>query len=344
MSWRAGKIWLLAALAAASVALALWASHEWGYWQHFLFEAPYQGYLEESRIFRVAPGAQAARVAADLEQAGVVPLARVFLWRLERQELSRRIQAGTYRFDRPLALDEVIRTLVEGRVASVTVTLPEGWASVRMFARLEAAGLGASRRYLEIWRDAGRVRDLDPAADSLEGYLFPDTYRFPLDADEHAVIEAMLARFRAVAAPALAEAAAGPARRQALTLASLVEKETGAPEERPLVASVLANRLRRGMPLQCDPTVIYAEWLDRGGWDGEIHRSDLRRDSPYNTYRRKGLPPGPICNPGLPAIRAALRPAETGYLYFVSRNDGHHVFSEDLRAHNRAVRKYQRGS
>lgn len=344
MSWRAGKIWFFVVLGMTSAALAVWAAHEWGYWQHFLFEAPYQGYLEENRIFRVAPGAQAAEVAADLERAGIVPLARVFLWRLERQELSRRIQAGTYRLDRPLTLDEVIRTLVEGRVASVTVTLPEGWAAVRMFAHLEAAGLGKSRRYLEIWRDAGRIRDLDPAADSLEGYLFPDTYRFPLDADENAVVEAMLSRFRAVAAPALADAGEAGARRQALVLASLVEKETGAVEERPLVASVLANRLRRGMPLQCDPTVIYAEWLEKGEWDGEINRSDLRRDSPYNTYRRKGLPAGPVCNPGLPAIRAALRPAETGYLYFVSRNDGHHVFSEDLRAHNRAVRKYQRGS
>ena len=344
MSWRAGKIWILAALGAALAVLAVWAAHEWGYWQHFLFEAPYQGYLEESRIIRVVPGALAASVAADLEREGIVPLARVFLWRLDRRELSRRIQAGTYRFDRPLTLDEVIRTLVEGRAASVTVTLPEGWASVRMFDRLEAAGLGTSRRYLEIWRDAGRIRDLDPAADTLEGYLFPDTYRFPLDADEPAVVEALLARFRSVAAPELAAADSGAARRQALVLASLVEKETGAAAERPLVASVLANRLRRGMPLQCDPTVIYAEWLEKGDWDGEINRSDLRRDSPYNTYRRKGLPPGPICNPGLPAIQAALRPAETGYLYFVSRNDGRHVFSEDLRAHNRAVRKYQRGS
>jgi UPF0755 protein len=344
LSWRAGRKWIFALLGVAAAALAVWAAHEWGYWQHFLFEAPYQGYLEESRILRVAPGAQAARVAADLEREGIVPLARVFLWRLDRQELSRRIQAGTYRFDRPLALDEVIRTLVEGRVAAVTVTLPEGWASVRMFGHLEAAGLGSSRRYLEIWRDAGRIRDLDPDADSLEGYLFPDTYRFPLDADEDLVVGALLARFRSVAAPALAGAEEGPARRQALVLASLVEKETGAAEERPLVASVLANRLRRGMPLQCDPTVIFAEWLARGEWDGEINRSDLRRDSPYNTYRRKGLPPGPICNPGLPAIRAALQPAATGYLYFVSRNDGRHVFSEDLRAHNRAVRKYQRGS
>jgi UPF0755 protein len=344
LSWRAGRRWFLRLLAVAAAGATAWAAYWGGYWRHFLFEAPYQGYLQDAVSFRVAPGTQAARVARDLERAGVIPLARVFLWELDRRELSRRIQAGTYRFDQPMTLDEVIRALVEGRTTAVSVTIPEGWASVRVFDYLESAGLGRSRRYLELWREADRIRDLDPEAGNLEGYLYPDTYRFAADAGESAVIDAMLTRFRNKAAPVLAGPAGndGLSRRQRLVLASLVEKETGAASERGLVASVLTNRLRRGMPLQCDPTVIYAEWLEKGEWDGEINVSDLHRDSPYNTYIRRGLPPGPICNPGLAAIRAAMDPEPSDYLYFVSANDGRHIFSSDLEQHNDAVRKYQR--
>jgi UPF0755 protein len=233
--------------------------------------------------------------------------------------------------------DEVIRTLVEGRVAAVTVTCRR--AGFRADVRPPRGGrAGSSRRYRRSGETpAGSGPGSD--ADSLEGY-FPGHVLFPADADEERW-SALCRRFRSVAAR-LAGAAEGLARRQALC-SLLVEKETGAAEERPWSLRSWPTASAGACPA-VRPTVIFAEWLARGEWDGEINQSDLRRDSPYNTYRRKGLPPGPICNPGLPAIRAALQPAETGYLYFVSRNDGHHIFSGDLRAHNRAVRKYQRGS
>jgi UPF0755 protein len=197
-------------------------------------------------------------------------------------------------------------------------------------------------------RDPAPVADLDPAAPDLEGYLFPDTYAFARGVPEREVVAALVANFRrrwtASVAPLLAGArvaGAPSAPREVVTLAAIVEKEARLAEERPLIAGVYANRLARGIALYADPTVIYALKL-RGTWDGNLRRPDLQLDSPYNTYRYPGLPPGPICSPGLASLAAAAAPADVPYLYFVGRNDGSHVFAETLAEHNRNVEEWQR--
>jgi len=343
LSWRNGRFWLRWLLILGVIGLGAWAGFESGFWYHFLFETPYQGYLEESVDIHLAPGSNAQQSAETLAERGVICDRGIFLRYLRWHYLEQGLQAGAYRFDRPLTLPQVTRILAEGMQSRIQVTIPEGWNSSRIFRLLEERGCGAADRYMELWATPELLGDLAPAAPSLEGYLFPDTYRLHPGMSEREIVLLMIRRFRTEAVPRLE--ATGRLRpgtlHAAVTLASLVEKETGVNEERPLVAAVLSNRLKRGMPLQCDPTVIYAEWYHRGEWDGVIHQSDLRRDSPFNTYVRAGLPPGPICSPGLPSLAAAVNPAQTDYLYFVSRNDGTHQFSRDLRSHQQAVRKYQ---
>jgi UPF0755 protein len=205
-----------------------------------------------------------------------------------------------------------------------------------------ASGLGTAQGFASAARDASLVRGFDPRASDLEGYLFPDTYRVPRRTTAHDLVAKMVARFEQVAGPEWRDRAkaSGLTVRQAATLASLVEKETALPDERPLVAAVYRNRLKKGMALQCDPTVIYA--VQRAGrYTGNLSRADLAFDSPYNTYRRVGLPPGPIAAPGKASLEAAAAPADVAFLYFVSRNDGSHAFAETLAEHNRNVREFQ---
>jgi UPF0755 protein len=204
------------------------------------------------------------------------------------------------------------------------------------------SALGTAEQFVTAASDTSLVAELDPRAASLEGYLFPDTYALARSAGAAGTVRAMVARFEAAFDPALRAAAqeTGLTLREIVTLASLVEKETAAPAERPIVAAVYQNRLRIGMPLQCDPTVIYALIL-AGRWNGNLTREDLRMDSPYNTYRYRGLPPGPIASPGRASIEAVIKPATVPYLYFVSRNDGTHVFASTLAEHNRNVAEWQ---
>jgi UPF0755 protein len=206
----------------------------------------------------------------------------------------------------------------------------------------ERAGLGTRDEFRRAAADTSLVAELDPDADSLEGYLFPDTYALPRRASAPDVVQAMVNGFRQAFDASLRQAAVAREMsvREVVTLASLIEEETAASHERELVSAVYHNRLRIGMPLQCDPTVIYAMRL-AGTWNGNIRRSDLQMDSPYNTYRYRGLPPGPIAAPGRAALAAALAPTDVDYLYFVSRNDGTHVFASTLAEHNRNVAEWQ---
>ncbi len=222
------------------------------------------------------------------------------------------------------------------------LTVPEGRNIDEVAALVVAEGLDLTA-FLEMARDPLPVRDLDPVATSLEGYLFPDTYDLPQSPEAPRVlVRRMLERFREVIGPHLERIAErGLTVRQVVTLASIVELETARIGERPRIAAVFWNRLGKGMPLQTDPSIIYALKL-AGRWDGNIRKRDLEIDSPYNTYRRRGLPPGPLGSPGKEAILAVLEPAATRELYFVSRNDGSHEFSETLAAHNRAVNRFQR--
>ena len=237
---------------------------------------------------------------------------------------------------------EVIEKIARGDVDRISVTFPEGLTIVEMSAIFEAHGLGPAAAFVEAARSVRPAPEFDPAARDLEGYLFPDTYAVSRRTNATHLVTAMLERFEHVLTPEVRQAASarGFTIRQLVTLASLVEKETARADERPLVAAVYANRLQKNMGLQCDPTVIYA--LQRAGrFDGNLRRDDLLFDSPYNTYRYAGLPPGPIAAPGKAALAAAANPAETEFLYFVSRNDGSHEFARTLEEHNRNVQHFQ---
>ena len=290
----------------------------------------------------IAQGAGVLDIGRELEQLGLVRHPEVFrLYVISRGETGR-LRAGEYALEGTMSLEQIVDKLVRGEVVRHTVTFPEG-TNIEDMARLAALKGIPAAGFLAAARDPAPIHDLDPEAKDLEGYLFPDTYDIPRGPEPAAHLVAhMVRRFRAVATPALPEiASSGRTLRQVVTLASLVELETARPEERPRVAAVFLNRLRKKMALQTDPTVIYA-LRAAGTYDGNIRKEDLEVDSPYNTYRYPGLPPGPIASPGRASIEAALHPAQTRELYFVSRNDGTHQFSETLAEHDRWVDLYQR--
>ncbi|MGE0449208.1 MAG: endolytic transglycosylase MltG [Vicinamibacterales bacterium] len=305
-------------------------------------DEPFKGYADEAQMVDIPPGLGSRAIGDLLADAGVVRDALTFRVALWATGESRRLQAGEYRFERPMSPRDVVGKLVRGEVDLVRITFREGLTIAEMAAIFAAQGLGTAEAFTAAAQDVSLIGELDPAASDLEGYLFPETYALSRRADAAQLVRAMVERFRRVLTPELRDAAVsrGYTIRQLVTLASIVEKETGAAEERPLVAAVYTNRLEVGMGLQCDPTVIYA--LQRAGrFDGNLRRDDLAFDSPYNTYKYAGLPPGPIAAPGRASLQAAANPADAPYLYFVSRNDGTHAFSSTLDEHNRNVHRYQ---
>jgi UPF0755 protein len=253
--------------------------------------------------------------------------------------LDRSVRSGEYRFDRPLSPIAVLATLRSPSAALHRVTIPEGSTLNQVAALLAAAGFGGADQFLCMAQDPDFLLRVDMPATGLEGYLFPDTYAFAWSTLPEQILAAMVARFREQTT-ALQERrrARHMSQEEMVILGSLIEKETGAAEERALISAVFHNRLQIGMPLQSDPTAVYG----REGQGGPT-AADLDVESPYNTYLHRGLPPGPICNPGRAALEAALEPATAPYLYFVSRNDGTHAFSRTLEEHNRAVARFQRG-
>lgn len=325
----------------ARILLALGAAAGLGAaWLGVSLHRPYRGFPDEGVFVEVRRGASVRAIAALLEEKGVVPSQLAFellcRWRAHRP-----LQAGEYRFDRPRSPYDVFEMLAAGRVYVVTLLVPEGRTLFEIAALVEQAGLGPREEFLAAARDPSLVADLAPHAANLEGFLLPATYQFPRRTPAREVAAAMVRRFREVWRTLPQELPRGLDVAEVVTLASLVERETGTPEERPLIAGVFFNRLRIGMPLACDPTVIYALQLaDR--YRGTLSRADLRFPSPYNTYRRRGLPPGPIANPGEAALRAALAPAATDYLYFVANAQGGHFFGRTLREHNANVAHYRR--
>jgi len=281
------------------------------------------------------PGSSARHIAHELRDHGVIASWPAFL--LLHYWKARPLKAGEYLFDRPSDALEVYDRLVRGDSYVHTVVIPEGFNMYDVAAAIQSAGLGSAADFLKFARsDATAISDLDPSAKSLEGYLFPDTYRFTRTQDMQDIVLSMVRRFRQEAK----QVGLSSDVHRVVTMASIVEKETGAPEERPLVASVYYNRMQKGMAFDADPTVIYAALLE-GRYRGTIYQSDLQSSSPYNSYKFPGLPPGPIANPGRDALLAAMHPAESRYLYFVSDNNGHHRFATSLAEHNKNVLAYR---
>ena len=305
-------------------------------------DRPYKGYDGAEQFVEIPQGSGSAAIARRLAEAGVVADVNRFRVALWVSGSGRRLQAGEYRFDRPMSARQVVDKLARGDVFVTPITFREGLTIRQMAALYESKGFGEARAFVAAAARGELVAELDPAAKDLEGYLFPDTYTLPRRATAEQLVGRMVASFKKALSADIVDAAAarGLTVRQLVTLASIVEKETGSADERPLVAAVYANRLKIGMGLQCDPTVIYA--LERAGrYDGNLTREDLQFDSPYNTYRYAGLPPGPIASPGRASLAAAASPAAVPYLYFVSKNDGSHAFAETLDQHNRNVHQYQ---
>ena len=306
------------------------------------FAPPYRNF-DESVLMNIEPGTSSFEIADTLEQAGVVQSRWLFLGvRALRPRTV--LMAGEYRFSRPLTIWQVFDKIAKGRVEYYRLTIPEGLTRFEIADVLAREGLAERDEFLAVVERAEWIGDLAPHARNLEGFLFPDTYYFARGITAVEFGQMMVDQFRRVYREVVPERPAGWSSQDIVTLASLIEKETGARGERGVVSSVFHNRLREKIRLQCDPTVIYGLLLENR-FRGTIYRSDLRDPHPYNTYVHPGLPPGPIANPGRASLEAAVRPDETDYLFFVAHpaKYGRHVFSKTVHAHNRAVAEYRRG-
>jgi len=275
-----------------------------------------------------------------LEREGLIRTSAFFVYSGKAQSADRKVRAGEYELNPGMTPAEILAILLNGHVVLHPLTIPEGLTIVQIADVAAQDGFVDRAEFLQLAKDQTFISSLGVKAETLEGYLYPDTYKFPRGIKTREVLVAMVEQLRQEVGPDL------HARMQelkmtmheVLTLASVIEKETGSGSERPEISAVFHNRLKKHIPLQSDPTVIYG----LPAFDGNIHKKDLSSPSPYNTYRVQGLPPGPIANPGIQAIRAALYPSDSHSLYFVSRNDGTHQFSATLIEHNKAVEKYQK--
>lgn len=318
------------------VLLAVMATGAWLGWALLLPTRP-----SEPKFVLLRPGYSTHRIANELRNAGVIRSSSAFLvWHYFHR--GRSLKAGEYRFEKPEDVREVHSRLARGDIYVHTVVVPEGFTIFDIAQSVQDAGLGKREEFLMLAKaDATLISDLDPQAQSLEGYLFPDTYQFTRAQSLSEVIREMVKRFRREAAVIGLNSDV----HRVVTMASIVEKETAVPEERPMVAGVYYNRLNKRISLDADPSIIYAKLLD-GSYQGALHHEDMQVNSPYNTYRRVGLPPGPIGNPGRSSLEAAMHPANSDYYYFVSDGNGRHRFARSLEEHNRnvaALRKLLRG-
>lgn len=302
---------------------------------------PYRGFSEPVEV-EIAKGQGTRAIAVQLAKAGVVR-SEYLLLAARILHSGSKLQAGEYRFEKAATPAEVLDRLLRGDIVHYEVTIPEG-SNIFEVAAIASRSIRFlnQAKLLALLKDPAPIRDLDAGAPTLEGYLFPSTYRLSRHTTEEQLVRMMLTEFRKewkqIATP-------GANVHDAVTLASMVEKESGAADERPIVAGVYANRLKKNIKMECDPTTIYASMLE-GRYRGKIYRSDLQSENPYNTYRHTGLPPGPIANPGATSLKAALAPADTPYLFFVAKPDGsgRHNFAVDLAGHNRNVAEYRRGA
>jgi UPF0755 protein len=322
------------------IVLALVVAGGGGYLLWTRMHQPFQAFAGEQFV-EIPQGSGSRAIARRLADAGVVPDTWTFRAAVRFSGRGQALQAGEYRFADAASPLDVVERLARGDVYTLAITFPEGLTIDEMADLFEQRELGTAQSFKDAAKDVTAIGALDPMARDLEGYLFPETYPVSRHIDAKTLVATMVERFKTVYAELTkAGPSTGLTTRQVVTLASLVEKETARAEERPVVSAVYRNRLTIGMGMQADPTVIYA-LRKRGKYDGNIRRVDLAIDSPYNTYRYRGLPPGPIAAPGRAALAAALAPANAKYLYFVSRNDGSHVFAETLQQHNANVQRFQ---
>ncbi|MGA2354246.1 MAG: endolytic transglycosylase MltG [Terriglobales bacterium] len=332
--------------------LAVLAVGGWVAWQLYAPVTP-----PANTFLLLRPGYSSRRIAIELKKAGVIRNERIF-WLWHASHRKRSLKAGEYQFDREASLPQVYDRIARGDIYFHVVTIPEGYTMFDIAKAMEEAGLGSAADFLRIAETQTQmISDLAPGATSLEGYLFPNTYQFTRTQTLEEMVAAMVHQFRQVAQQIVLTAganhspnsgsnsdpnsAANADLARIVTMASIVEKETAVPEERPLVAGIYFNRLAQRMALDADPSVIYAELL-AGTYQGSLHHADLAVNSPYNTYRFPGLPPGPIGNPGRSSLEAALHPQTTDFLYFVADGNGHHRFARSLEEHNRNVAAYRR--
>jgi UPF0755 protein len=302
---------------------------------------PYKGF-EGEQFLDFPKGTTTRQMAEQLSKAGVIRYTWQFLI-VRAMHPSARLQAGEYRFAASASVPRVFDRIARGDIYYHEIMVPEGSNIFDISAIVDESGLIKSSAFLKAAAETKLIKDLDPEAGTLEGYLFPSTYRMTRSTTADQLVRQMVDEFRKEWKTLTANVKPSRSVHDTVTLASLVEKETGTPAERATVASVYANRLRIGMKLDCDPTTIYAALLE-DRYRGVIHRSDLASRNAYNTYQHPGLPPGPIANPGVASLKAALAPAETDYLYFVAKGDGSgsHRFSTDFAAHEKAVQAYRR--
>ena len=335
--------WVLAGLSAVFlVGIATTGGALYYAWE--LLHRPFRAYANEHVQIQVPRGTDARTILDNLESKGVLAnsdLARIYLvYQLGDPPL----QAGEYRFEGTLSVPEVLDQMIRGDVVTYPVTIIEGLTLHETAFELAKAGFGEQESFESLMHTPELIADLDPAATDLEGYLFPDTYRFAGSTSEAEIVAVMVRNFRRqwnTEVVPIRDQDDGRSIRELVILASIVEKEARLDDERPIIAGVYRNRLDRNIALYADPTIIYALKRD-DRWDGNLRRKDLDLDSPYNTYIHPGLTPGPIASPGLASLQAAAQPAEVPYIYFVSRNDGSHVFAETLSEHNRNVHTWQK--
>ncbi len=296
---------------------------------------------EVNKVIEVPTGATLRDVAMILSKENLISQVPYFILLGKLSVTERKIKPGEYAFTTRMPPLEIMDALRKGRILTYELVVPEGYTADQIAHLVEDQKMADYDTFMALVHDPEFIRSMGLRADSLEGYLFPDTYYFPKKIGAEEVIKTMVAKFQNTFESQLEERAEelNMTKNEVITLASIIEKETAVESERPLVSAVFHNRLKRKIPLQSDPTVIYALLPD---FHGTLHKRHLKVNSPYNTYRNKGLPPGPIANPGRESLYAALYPDSVDYLYFVSKNDGTHYFSSSLQEHNRAVNKYQR--
>jgi len=304
-------------------------------------DVPAQAENTDKVLINVRPGQTLKTTAELLFQNKIIKNSLKLIVIARFKGFDKRLKAGEYLLSAAMTPRQILKVMVKGEVKLHKLTIPEGYNTYQIAELVTQAGYGTKEDFIKAASDAALARKFGLDADTLEGYLFPDTYFFPKDVTVEKIISIMVQRFGSIFKPEWKDRAKnfGFSVHQVVTMASIIEKETGAPFERPLISSVFHNRLRKKMRLESDPTVIYGI----KDFDGNLTRRHLKTRTPYNTYKIRGLPVGPIANPGQASLEAALFPEKTAYIYFVSKKDTTHHFSTNLKEHNRAVRKYQLG-